>query len=187
MTLDELRRHVRQRQTIEFLDAWLKWRGSRTLPQRSAMDLRDISGFINRVILFEIAGPDEVLVRVAGTAMRDLVGAEMTGKNFKQFSTAADWATRSYRFMAMASTPCGSCMTLRDLLPNGRAVVYEIVQLPIDADDRGKARQLIASNVPVDHYFTDPNPHDGRLVPSPVDDHFVDIGAGAPERAFPGS
>jgi hypothetical protein len=185
MNLDELRLHVRQPQTIQFLDAWLKWRGSRLLPRRGDVQLRDIVQFIDRAILFEIIGPDEVMVRVAGGSMRELVGVEMTGKNFKSFSSAKDWLTRSYRFMAMATTPCGSCMVLRDLLPSGRTVVYEIVQLPIDPDEAGKPRQLIASNSTLDRYFGDPRPQDGRVVPIPVDYHFIDIGAGAPQRVHP--
>jgi hypothetical protein len=183
MTLDELRGHVRQADTIAFLDAWLTWRGPRLLPRRSDVQLRDITRFIDRVILFEIVGPEEVFVRVAGSTMRDLIGAEMTGKNFRQFSSASDWVTRSHRFMTMASIPCGSCMVLRDLLPSGRTVVYEIVQLPIDPDEPGKPRQLIASNVTVDRYFADPKPQEGRVVPIPGDYYFIDIGGGAPDKA----
>jgi hypothetical protein len=185
MKLDELRRHVRASDTIRFLDAWLGWRGAGLLPRRSDVQLRDIAGLLDRIILFEIVGPHDVLVRVAGSAMRDLVGAEMTGKNLRAFSNDADWVTRSYRFMTMAGTPCGSCMVLRDQLPSGRAVVYEIVQLPLDPDEPGKPRQLMASNVIVDRYFGEPKPQSSRVVPIPVEFYFIDIGTGAPEQGSP--
>jgi hypothetical protein len=166
--------------SAQLADAWLRWRGDRTLPRRADVKLSEIARILPVVGLLEVRSADEVHVRVAGTGMRELYGAEITGRNLKDVTAPGDWVQRAARYRALGAQPCGAIFTRRDVLPNGRIVVYEGLALPIDADAFGAKRQVIFTVAPLEKSFAVSLPPTAREIPLAADFQFIDIGASVP-------
>jgi hypothetical protein len=171
---------ARSEQSTQLAEAWLRWRGDRMLPQRADVKLSDVARFLPLIGLLEVRGADDVHVRVAGTGLRELYGVEITRLNLKDITAPQDWPQRAARYGAIAAHPCGSLYARRDVLPNGRIVLYEGIALPIDPDTSGALRQVMFSLAPLDKSFAIEPPANARGIPMATEFRFIDIGAGVP-------
>lgn len=188
--IDDALRHVpRDPSSRLFIEAWLDWRGERRLiPPRAEIDIADIKMLLGRVLLFELLGPDDIRVKVAGSQLRDHTEVETTGRNLAEFTQPEQWPLRRYRLMTMAHRPCGS-VTLIHGRPDSRneGAAFEVVTLPLVPDHPAKPPLLI-SNVAVIASSDGP---DSELKPAPStlplaeDFRFLDLGAGVPEGEGP--
>ena len=165
----------------EFARAWQRWRGGRLVPHRSDVELRDIARMLDRVALFEIRGPDEIIIRLAGTSLRDIVDFELTGRNFRDFTAPADWPERRSRMQTMSSLPCGGRMTFRQIQPSGRTMEFEAITLPLDPPEPGRPRLLCSCSSLIARTFQDPPQQPQQIVPVAHAFAYVDIGAGIPD------
>lgn len=180
MRLDQLMAALRQPDSVQFTEAWLGWRGTRLLPRRSDMVLSDIKRCLRHVMLCEVIGPDNVLVRVSGTRIADSLDFELTGSNYRDRTDPKDWPERSRRFIEMTTRPCAGVMQFRDKLAPDRVNVFETVSLPLEADDPAKPRFILSLNTPLDRDF-ERYARDDTNVVAAQDFVYVDIGAGIPE------
>jgi hypothetical protein len=169
-----------------FMSAWLGWRQGRLLPKRSAIELGDIKELLGRVILFELISPDEVLVKVAGSQLRDHIDFEATGRNLRDFTPTDQWPVRRWRINMLSTQPCGARMINVDTrTSSGQGVAFETVTLPVEPDEPEKPR-LVMSHVAVLGNVYDPPAKDRpRLVWLPENFHFLDIGASVPAHTKP--
>jgi hypothetical protein len=112
-----------------FIAAWLGWRRSgQLLPKRSALKLDDIKPLLGRV----------VLVKVAGSQLRDHINFEATGRSFAELTPPAQWPLRRYRLNEMAARPCGAWMINRETeTHSGETVSFE--DAPARARSAGQA------------------------------------------------
>jgi len=178
MDIAELEAAVSDPNSAQFLRAWLGWRGARLAPRRGDMVLRDIAPLLGSVALFEPRGADEILIRLAGTSLRELVDFELTGRNFRDITAPADWPLRRRRLATMSARPCGGFMHYRDVQPSGRTVMFEAVTLPLEAELPGKPHLLISCSSLLNRSFQDPRRVQPRSIPLADDFAFVDVGAG---------
>ena len=170
-----------------FIAAWQSWRGSQCLlPKRSTVELGDVKQLLGRVILFELISDDEILVKVAGSQLRDHGNFEATGRNLRDLTPAEQWPVRRWRMAAAAGLPCGARMvniTSRTL--SGAGVAFETVTLPIEPDEPEKPR-LLMSNVAVLGGAYDPPAKDRPpLAWLPEEFRFLDLGVGIPKHTEP--
>lgn len=183
---ERLRGAVRDRASRRFIEAWLAWRGpGRLMPTRSALEIADIRELLGQVALFEVLGPDKIMIKVAGTRLRDITNVEATGRNFAELTPPEVWPVRRYRMMQVASRPCAGVAITRDRRTLGDGVTFEIVSLPIDADQPGGARLLIHCVTSIEGGFQPPTPDRQPVMLLPDRFEFLDIGAGTPERIEP--
>jgi hypothetical protein len=164
------------------VEAWLRWRGDRLLPSRADVELRDISGGLAHIGIAEVL-PDNVLLRIAGTALNRIYGADLTGRTVRDFTAPADWPLRFWRLKWTVMQPCASIYARRDVLEDGRVVVYEAAAMPLDPSEGSPNRQIIWSTVPLDESFTLASPAARRVIPVALEYRHVDIGAGLPDLA----
>lgn len=179
LTIDELCAVTLGAGPRQLIDAWLGWRGDRLLPLKAEADLRDIARILPWVGLLEVLSPDHVRMRVAGTALREVYGVEMTGRNLKEISAPETWRVRSARCVELVTRPCGSRYVRHDVLPDGKQVLYETVSLPLDVDAAGSCRHAIFCIAALEQSFAVTPPSGPRLVPLPLEFDFIDIGARA--------
>jgi hypothetical protein len=170
-----------------FIAAWQGWRGSQCLlPKRSAVELGDIKQLLGRIILFELVSDDEILVKVAGSHLRDHGNFEATGRNLRDLTPPEQWPVRWWRMAAAAALPCGARMvSIDNRTLSGAGVAFETVTLPIEPDEPEKPR-LLMSNVAVLGGAYDPPAKDRpQLAWLPEAFRFLDLGAGVPSRIEP--
>jgi hypothetical protein len=178
-----LRDAVRAPASLKFIEAWLRWRGEgRLLPPRSAMEIADIREMLETVLLFEINGPDDILIKVAGSRLRNYADFEATGRSLKDVTPPAIWPVRRYRMQAVASWPCAGIATTLDRKSIGAGVNVEGVTLPLEADEPGGSRLLITCLTALSGAVDPPVPGRRPLTVLPDEFAFIDIGAGCPER-----
>ena len=183
---DLLRRAPREAANRRFVEAWLGWRGTgRLLPMRSAVQIGDVQDLLGRIMLFEVLAPDEILIKVAGTQLRDHVNFEATGKNFRDVTPPGHWPIRRYRMTKMAETPCGGLFITVDRATTGTGAFYETVTLPIEPDEAGRPRQLITNVMPIGDVRAAPLPTRAPVFDMADRFSFLDLGAGKPDRTEP--
>lgn len=171
---------------LKFVEAWLGWRGEgRLIPPRGAMEIADIGALLGSVLLFEINGPDEIRIKVAGSRLRDYANFEATGRSLRDVTPPGIWPVRRYRMQAIASWPCAGAMTTLDRKSIGAGVSVEGLTLPIDADEPGGSRLLITCLTALSGAVEPPVPGRRPLTVLPDQFAFIDIGAGRPERTEP--
>ncbi|HUJ96644.1 MAG TPA: PAS domain-containing protein [Stellaceae bacterium] len=170
-----------------FIAAWLHWRApGRLLPKRSAVELEDVKGLLGRVILFELISGDEILVKVAGSQIREHSNFEATGRNLRDVTPREQWPVRRWRMNAAATLPCGAWMVSIDTRTNsGEAVTFETVTLPIEADGPEKPRLLMSNVAVLGGIYEPPAKDRPQLAWLPDEFRFLDLGAGVPNRIEP--
>ncbi len=169
-----------------FVAAWLGWRGiGRRLPKRADVELGDIKELLGRVMLFELVGPGNILVKVAGSQLRDHAAFEATGKNFADLTPPGQWPLRQWRMQEMAARPCGGVMITRGQGAAGFGGTFETVTLPLEPDAPGKPRLLISNVAVIGAVYEPPAKDRPHVVPLVDEFRFLDLGAGVPEKAGP--
>lgn len=175
-----LPRQVESPRNHQLLDAWNRWRGGRLLPRRSDIALGDIKALLPLVTLQECNSRYDVRFKVVGTAIRELIGAELTGANYIDLTLPEHREIRAGRIAAMVSRPCGSLFTYHHRFANGLVAQAETLSFPIDPDLPGRPRMILSySATETPHFIPPPDPSQPLAV---MEDYwFVDIGAGLPE------
>lgn len=178
-------RQITEPVNLEFARLWHGWRGDRLLPRRADIELDALRRMLPLVVMIEYRSPDEAIVRVAGSRLRDFLGYELTGANYIDLAPVEDRAVRSYRCWAVATRPCGSRLVYDHRLESGRVAQSEVVSLPLDADQAGSPRMTLANIAPLTP--RDPNSEGpaGTQIEVATTFAFLDIGAGVPDRVFP--
>jgi hypothetical protein len=175
---------IQQAGNLDYAQAWLAWRGDRLLPRRADLDLCAIRLLLPTVMLFEVPKPDLMLVRVAGTGLREHFGFELTGRNYIQLAPPAQRATRQHRVWNSVRRPCGSRLVREHRLPGGKVTLAEVVSLPFDGDDPEAPRLLLSHVAPYSNRY-EPNAEPAVETFGIAGDFtFLDLGHGVPESAF---
>lgn len=180
MNLVEALRQIRGKGNRSFVRAWMNWRGEHIVPARSDMRLQDIAALLPHVRIAEI-GDDDVTVRLAGTALREIYGMELTGKSMRAISSPQDWPGRHARHLALIRQPCMLMFETADTFPDGKIIRYETVSVPLrDRLDEVIPRVSFTHVEVLERTYTLPSTTP-REFPKPSAYWFVDIGAGVPD------
>ena len=175
--LDEIR-------TVEcraFAEAWQDWRGSELVPRRSAVRIEDISKLLPLVSVLEITSPETAIFRLAGTALSQALGFELTGHNYFDMTAPETRALRVARSLQLGLQPCGSHFVHPIVYQSGRTVHSEVVSLPVWPDDPDDPPQYFAVSMSVDEMRMDGTAAERDQLPIGEGYQFIDIGAGVPD------
>ena len=166
-------------------DAWIVTRGPSLLPRRSAIDIRAFRGILPNIAMLEVRNPDLVLVRLAGTAYRDIFGFEPTWENLLDITPASIRRLRSYRYHMGVSQPCGAVAELSFAYSTEATDAFEFLSLPLAPDLPGQAPLVICA---IESLLGRrwKRRESAQVVGGPADNfRFLDIGAGVPQSAEP--
>ena len=172
-------------ETMRFVEAWSRWRGSRLLPRRSDMRLADIKRLLPLVVLLESRSPTNVVFRVAGSRMRDYLGVDLSGCNYIELAPESFRPIRIWRVQQQLSRPCGALFIYPHRFPSGAVAPAETISLPVDDGRPGKPPMLLSLVTPLTSRIEDPPPDGKREVFFATEFAFVDLGAGIPDRTVP--
>lgn len=167
----------------ELLTIWHKWAEGAAVPNREQMNLRDISKYLDCVMLFDVISHEEINIRYFASLYMDYFGADYTGKNYLDVTDPELRQLRAARMMNVVSHPCAAVWTTLGK-HEGKMQEYTVgLSVPVVACEKGlKPMQMLQVCFPLS----------GRERPSfsdqPVsnvtvaNNHmYVDIGAGVPE------
>lgn len=161
--------------------AWKTWRGDALLPSRADMRLSDIVALLPMISVLEIRSPQEIVFRLAGTAITAAVGFELKGMNYLEMTKPEIRPHRSARLLSLARQPCGGLAHNVRAVDDGGSAGIEIMVLPIRPAENDGALQLLSISA-----LTDPGVMLGGDIKAQLDkvaDQFsyLDVGAGVPD------
>lgn len=121
----------------KLFDYWLERCGARTMPSREDIVPAEIASLLPGLGLVDVdCGFGASVVRLAGTALRDIYGAELTGKclaDIHRGEKAAYWRG-IYRRLIEARVPLHGIV--RGPVTGREHVVMAWLRLPLSDDDR---------------------------------------------------
>lgn len=164
----------------QLLRAWRHWRGQELVPSRASMNLGDITPLLANLVVLEVRAPDDVVFRLAGTALCRALGRELRGTDYLRGMPEAARTRRIARLQHLVNQPCGALVYSLRHAATGMPFRTEGLSLPIRPAAAGAPMQVVGV---VARLPGEPEPYAvaereiGRL----QDDYrFFDIGAGVP-------
>ncbi len=165
----------------DFALAWQNWRGSAIAPRRASVRIDDIQKELPHVSVVEVISADLCKFCVAGTALCEAVGMELTGENYYDFTAPEARPLRVARTSHMAGMPCGCHFVFPILYRSGKVVPTEVLSLPVLPNDLSAPRQIFTIAIPMEQTRL-MGPHDNPLqFPEAEGFRFIDVGAGVPD------
>ncbi len=170
----------------QFVAAWLAWRGEgRLLPQHGEIDFEPIKALRGGMMLFELGGPQEIRVAMAGRRICAHSGCDIAGRSFAEISPREGWPMRRWRMLEAATRPCGAVIIAHDRQTEGDGVSFEGVTLPLDPDALGAPRLLLTHIAVAGGVYEPPAKERTSPLPPTESFRFLDLGAGVTEKAGP--
>ena len=164
-----------------FAEAWQRWRGVELVPRRAAVRIEEISKLLPLVSLVELISPDLARVRLAGTALCEAMGVELSGLNYFEMTEPEDRALRVARTMPLSEHPCASHYMHPLAYQSGRTIPTEGLSLPVLPDDSSAPPQFFAIWCALEDMHLEGTTVEPNKVPMAEGFQFVDIGAGIPD------
>ena len=167
------------------VEAWQTWRGERLMPAHSDVDPGALKWILARIGLIEVRGGDVATYRVAGSALRDTVGFDPTGRNLVELSPPEQRPRRAYRLAQLVARPCGYVAELNFAYSTGVTDMFESVALPLSSDQpETRGFVLFAMESILGRRWQNDTGRFTMDVDTEIFD-FLDIGAGVPESTEP--
>lgn len=149
-------------------------------PEKSNFSPVSLRKHLKSIFMFERQDEDTLLVRVAGSSIREHLGHELTGKNlFEQLPSEYAYSYREY-FSGLQSYPCAGIAERPAAKHGGGRQLLKTFHLPL-LDTEGVARFFIGAlkveRLPL--HFDEVR--DGIMAPRrPLIMQHIDLGAGIP-------
>jgi hypothetical protein len=146
---------------------WEGLRNGASLPARSALDPRGLSGMLDRVFLAERIGRGLAQVRIAGSGLADFAGMDVRGLPLSCLFAAESRAQLGVSLERAFETPAVVELDLGSDRAAGGALIGRLILLPLATE--GSCKQVLgaisfAANVPSRCKFQLHSWRDERLV-----------------------
>ena len=148
------------------------------------MRIEDIAPLLPYVSVLEVLSTEVATFRLAGTALCEAMGIEMTGLNYFDFTTLEERGLRSARVNRLVGQPAGSYFVLPIPFRSGRLVPTEFLSLPVRPNDPAAPMQLFALTKPMEDLHLEGPVAASNQIPVAESFQFIDIGAGVPDSGL---
>ncbi len=172
---------IQTKECLIFANTWQIWRGTKLVPHRADVRIEDISNLLHLISVIEIKGPETAKFRLAGTALCEAMGIELTGLNFYDFTTPEERGPRIARTQKVVEQPCGSHFVFPIAYRSGRTVQSEVLSFPVWPDDPAAPPQIFAMSMALEETGMEGPMAEPNRLPLVDGFQFVDIGAGVPD------
>jgi hypothetical protein len=156
---------------------WDARRGNRLLPGRAEIDPAALVAVLPWLSIVELRDPDTLIYRLSGTALRDILGLEATGRNMLDLVPPASRRQRAYRNWVAATRPCATAYEMNLIYPSGAVYAHEGIALPMAPARPGGPALLLRAFAPIPGMIWYNRAEMPRAA-GEYDFRFVDIGAG---------
>ncbi|UUX50296.1 PAS domain-containing protein [Nisaea acidiphila] len=164
----------------DFLDYWLSLRAGRMMPDRAEFDPSNIKHLLPNIVIHELIAPDNIRLRLVGTAIVRHYGSESTGKNYLDFVEPDRRAKASKAIFLVRNHPAGMTVTLISSLDSGNLDFRQTVALPI-GDERENRKFVYFCSTRQERSERSLTEPERLAVQNVMDRRFFDIGAGIPD------
>ncbi len=174
----------RSEQSQAFEEFWRSLRGTKRMPSRADFQPARARRFLGDIVLME--APTEqhpsLRIRVTGQRFDNLIGANLTGQDNLDFMPPEYRPGAVATAIKMIEQPCGLWQISPAHLVRGYATNLEITAFPLSADETGTAYILCQALAAGGIGNVSLSTEHGMGLDTAVTYHYLDIGAGVPER-----
>ncbi|MAZ01551.1 MAG: hypothetical protein CMN56_00255 [Sneathiella sp.] len=126
----------------EFAAYWRSLDREGLVPKRSRFDPTKIYSMLPAIAMYEVVSRDEIIYRLAGTAIVDRFGMEVTGRNFLDFWQGEARERAADSMYECVSRPCGMFTKLSGVTHSGEVEDSYAVGFPL-LDDNDVCNRLV--------------------------------------------
>lgn len=164
----------------QFFTVWHHWRRGRKLPERRDIDFDDLGPLAETCLLLEIRGRDEIRVVLAGPAIADHLGFDLTGFNYLDLTSRENRAWRAHLTLAQVAQPCGVVIYYWLRLASGGVLPVEFASAPICQDGYSNAGLILACATVLTKISDESPVIDPESYEEGEGMRFIDLGYGVP-------
>lgn len=150
------------------------------IPSRSSFDPADLPSILPGFAVHEFVSPDNILVRLCGSAVVERFGYEMTGKNYLSHFKPSRQPEVYDALSNVIDCPCGLLVHIRMFRESGVMIDYEVLGLPF-RNEQGVANLAIYHSETLKSHPKLAPREDRRKDSMPLRRMYIDIGAGIPD------
>jgi len=156
---------------------WLELFSGGEVPFKSDLRPENLKTVLPRILIYEYVSPDDIRIRLSGTATYKGYKRDLTGENYLDLVPDSYREGASRRLHAIVQQPCALITALSG--PAGKDIdgLYEVLGLPLKAPN-GKIRYSVHSCDLVDR--GERGSGVGRKKLESLEAQYVDIGFGIP-------
>lgn len=162
---------------------WESLRGDDLVPEWDVVKAgRAVPRLLPHMNLVQVVVPPCLLIRLAGTALREFHGFQVTGRDMLDLTPQHQRAARYMRYFRIVNHPCG--LNTRAVMKSKRGVPFDFQQLLLPVRRAGHDRPMILS-LWILHGAEPSRDHSFNVGEPPLahEADFIDIGAGSPNIA----
>lgn len=145
------------------------------------MQLSEVTKLMPFLTILDVRSREEVIIRLAGTAIFDALGEELTGRNYLDLTTPDVRPIRSARLWLQTRHPCGAVMRNVHNAGTDAEVHLEILSLPIRPLREEEPIQLLSVVGPLGSENLTTDEAHIQVARIAHEFHYVGIGAGVPD------
>ncbi len=164
----------------KFAQYWLSLPKTDGIPSRTDFHPEQIPDLLPYMVIHELIAPDLITLRLAGTAMAETYGKDITGMNYLSFVEKDRRAKASEAIFLVCRHPAGMLVQLLSTTESGMLINRESIAFPI-RDDTGSARFVYFCSSPVSERKYSGDERDELQVMAVKERTYLDIGAGTPD------
>lgn len=167
-----------------FFAEWHRWRGAGLVPQHSVLDTGKLGDLLLRCLLLEIRDRDNIPIRFAGSAIGQLLGADLSGRNYLDLTEPENRGRRGDLLLTEVAQPCAAVIYYWLRQDTGVVLPIELVSAPLCADGQTAPTLVLACATPLIKTAGSAEDTDPGIAPESYAEgeglRFIDIGAGLP-------
>ena len=115
-------------------DYWFTLPRDGVLPLRSSFLPEKIPQLLPTLIIYEMVSPTYINFRLAGTAVRERMGIDPTGRNYLDYVAPERKVKAGQSFFAVVDQPCGMRVVSNHGMASGHKKFLEVLMLPMKND-----------------------------------------------------
>jgi hypothetical protein len=167
---------------------WQYWRSlsqqtRKMVPAKSDIRIGGLGATLPNIVISERIGPDEMLVRLAGSAMEEMTGKPLAGLNLLDLTPPSQREGVAKVYNNLFSLPCGFHISESLRADGGKKLVLAALVLPLLSED-GDARFTVGQYSITRNGFEDIGINAGAVIEHRQIDvlGYIDVGFGLPEN-----
>jgi hypothetical protein len=133
---------MKLRVTRAVFEYWDSLRGTRPAPERADIDPGAIRSCLANIFILAVDPPSGHPFRIAGTALCDMFGAELTGRPFAELWPDVECAAISDLVQSVYQNASGVVTEVTGRNADAQPVDLEMILLPLGGGDSGSGRVL---------------------------------------------
>jgi hypothetical protein len=165
--------------SLAFAEFWFALEKKDLVPERATVTPADFASLAPNFAIYEFAGNEEIIVRLAGTSIIERYGQEITGMNLLDIVSPASRLGLLQSSVTMFNQPCDMQSLFRAEITDNRLSYTESIAFPMWSK-QGTLTHIISHSIASEAEYYHDRTDEKITSTSLVELTFIDIGAGLP-------